>query len=303
MPAFHNIQTQIEPSVPKGYALLFAVNEYSYMMPLKGAVADARSIAKVLLRLDFTVLNTLYDDECSPATIERALVRAAQKLPERARLFVFFAGHGLVHTQSKRVFYATKNSNVSELLTTAFDLEKLHSLRDFLPRHQLFVFDFCYSGGAVVRSRSNYADFSAPSVQFVSAGSANQQVSEVNMLEFQTNSPLCTPFGTPQQSPKNSSQSSQDSDSELALPVARLTMNQHRHYGGMFASVFVFVLQEVCRLQRGSKSKRRVSASEVFLKVRRRVLRTSKKYGVQQTPQMERIPYWRDVRAEGDFLF
>lgn len=301
--------------LPPGYALLFAVDAYLRVVPLQGAVADAEHLRAVLERLGFVVLRAVYDDACTPDEVERVLRDTAETLPTAARLLVFFAGHGLRHTTTRRVFYATHATDPSALLSTGFDLQRLHALRDFLPKHQLFVFDFCYSGAATVRSRSQYADFASPSVQFMSAGAAEEQVGEVDTLTFLSHSPLCTPFATPSHSPKsgNSSDGSTEPtfDSvpdrlrQLSVPAAPIAAA--RRIGGIFASTLTGVLTAVANLHARQTAHgtvpRRISATEVFLRVRRKVLSTSKRYGLQQTPQIERSPFWRDCRCEGEFLF
>ena len=301
--------------LPAGYALLFAVDTYSHVVPLKGAVADAENMRAVLERLGFVTLHAVYDAACTPDAVERALRDTAETLPEAAHLVVFFAGHGLRHPTTRRVFYATQTTDPSALLSTGFDLQRLHALRDFLPKHQLFVFDFCYSGAATVRTRSQYADFASPSVQFMSAGSAEEQVGEVDTLAFLSHSPLCTPFCTPSHSPK-SGHSSDDSAGapfdpasrrlrQLSLPAAPAPAA--RRFGGIFASTLAGVLAAVADLHarqtRHGATPRRISATDVFLRVRRKVLSSSKRYGLKQTPQIERSPFWRDVRCEGELLF
>ena len=298
-------------ALPSGYALLFAVDTYSHVVPLKGAVADAKKMRAVLEQLGFTILCAVYNAACTKDVVERMLMDAAEKLPEKARVLVFFAGHGLRHPATQRVFYAAQNTRPSELLTTGYDLQHLHTLRDFLPQHQLFVFDFCYSGSATVRSRSQYMDFASPSVQFMSAGSADEQVGEVDTLEFLSHSPLCTPFDTPSHSPKNATPPSKELHFEIVShrlrQVSAAPASVAQQFGGIFAATLVSVLAAVANLhkrQLGSGAAlRHISATEVFLRTRRKVIRSSKRYGIKQTPQIERSPFWRDLRCEGDFLF
>ena len=295
--------------LPPGYAIMVACNAYTRVPGLKGAVADAVAMSQVLQKLGFRILCTLYDEACTPESIEGALRTAAESLPESARLLVFFAGHGMVHTKTGRVFYGTPHTDPTRLLTTGgWDLQRLHSLRDFLPRHQLFILDFCFSGAAVVRTRSTYNDFSAPSVQFFSAGAADQRVSEVST--FLTHSPLCTPFGTPEHSPEPSPQPSPRNNGAHAGFFGNAAQRLHSvppsaHFGGIFASTFVAVLRAVHAHKQAAHGvgPRHVTMTEVFSKVRRRVLSWSKRHGLKQTPLLERSPWWRDRRAEGDFMF
>lgn len=296
--------------LPPGYAILVACDTYTRVPGLKGAVADAVALGDVLQNLGFRILSSLYDEACTPESIEGALRTAAETLPESARLLVFFAGHGMVHEGTGRVFYSTPHTYPDRLLTTGgWDLQRLHSLRDFLPRHQLFIFDFCYSGAAVVRSRSLYNDFASPSVQFLSAGAADQRVSEVST--FLTHSPLCTPFGTPEHSPKHGGSGTKKQDDAACASPPPQRLRQHSlppaaHFGGIFASTLVAVLRAVhAHHQAGGPqtAARHVTTTEVFSKVRRKVLSWSKRHGLKQTPLLERSHWWRDHRAEGDFLF
>ena len=292
--------TAAVPSLPKGYAVLFAVDEYTRLLPLRGAVEDAKALEKVLGRLGFEVVVTLHNTRCTPVAVERTLTKVAEDLPEQSRLFVFFAGHGVVHAHTGRVFYCTPQTHPERLPTTGFDLEKIHSLRDFLPRQQLWVFDFCFSGGAVVRSRGarvDYRAFAAPCVQFISAGTADQLVSEIDLLAFTTDSPLCTPFGTPTPSPRHNAPSP-------TTTVPRVP--QVPRVGGLFALVLVRILTALAeeRDRRDDARPLFVPATEIFLRVRRKVLRSSESMLAQlQTPQMNRGLWWRDERADGDFVF
>lgn len=298
------------PALPAGYAVLFAVDEYARFLSLKGAVADATALGAVLEQLGFEIAVTLYNAQCTPAAVESALLRAAETLPEHSRLCVFFAGHGKVHAPTGRVFYCTPQTHPERLPTTGFDLEKVHALRDFLPRHQLWVMDFCFSGGAAARSRGamdDYAAFAAPSVQFMSAGNAQQLVSEIDTLTFGTDSPLCTPFGTPTPSPKH--QPKEPKGGGFADPPARsATTVSPARVGGLFAVVLVRVLRALAQAQGAQRTNGgaplRVSATDIFLRVRRKVLRSSETLlGQLQTPQLDRQLWWRDDRADGEFVF
>jgi hypothetical protein len=286
--------------------VLFAVDEYARFLSLKGAVADATALGAVLKQLGFEIAVTLYNTQCTPEAVESALLRAAETLPEHSRLCVFFAGHGVVHAPTGRVFYCTPDTHPERLTTTGFDLEKVHALRDFLPRHQLWIMDFCFSGGAAARSRgaTNYAAFAAPSVQFMSAGNAHQLVSEIDTLTFGTSSPLCTPFGTPTPSPRHQQQNGGFADPPARSVAAVLPAR----VGGLFAVVLVRVLRVLAQAQGAQRANGgallRVSATDIFLRVRRKVLRSSETLlGQLQTPQLDRQLWWRDDRADGEFVF
>lgn len=73
----------------KGYALLFAVDTYTYMTPLSAAVADADAMAKCLSRLGFKVVLQLYNKACTLAALQQKLRESCTALRTDARVLIF----------------------------------------------------------------------------------------------------------------------------------------------------------------------------------------------------------------------
>lgn len=288
--------------MPAGHAIVCAVDTYVHLTNVH-CVADGKNMVKVLQRLNFNIIATLYNDECSPGNIERTLRAAASHLPDRDRLFVFMGGHGLRHKATGRCFFATKHTVPDSLLDSGYDLNRLHSLRDFLPQHILWVFDFCFSGAPTVATRGNNnlliaRHMAYPSVQFMSAGTSSQLVTEAPISMFCTTppssldtTPICTPLASPNTSPENSLE---------ATYAPRLKVHPSR-MAGVFTTHFLRELRRAARAY--EKYGIHTTATSIFIRVRNSVMKSSKIIGNDQLPQLVQSPFWRNKRAEGDFVF
>jgi WD40 repeat protein len=148
-------------SVPLGFersvAVVIGINAYSHgLQPLQNAVRDASALGDALERQGFEVLRLL-DAEASLSALSHLVTQRLPTLePALDRLLIYFAGHGLAHTDEQH--------NLSGYLLPA-DARRdepssywpMDSLREALGRlscrHLLLVLDCCFAG-AFPRSAS-----------------------------------------------------------------------------------------------------------------------------------------------------
>ena len=297
------------------YAALFAVDCYTYMTHLSAAVADAHCMAKCLSNLGFKVVVQLYNEACTLPALQQKLRDCATKLSTEARVLFFFAGHGLRHNLTGRTFYCTVHTDKNNLLSTGFDVESIFTLMDFMPKQQAWVMDFCFSGGAcmstVRRGSNDWEDESSPSIAVMTAGKSGESVVESDLIETPTCSPMVTPQITPEASPKHepNSQFFDDGENKSMLPLAVPHAPTFQHVPvkktkGLFTHCLARELKKVhARHRHRGQEVGKSSLTQVFVAVRSEVVRQSQRLGVQQTPQLSRIHWYRQKKAEGEFFF
>jgi len=299
----------------KAVVFLFAVDVYLHQLPLTAAVADAVALGNALATLGFTVKGQLFNENCTLSALQRELRCAADALCENTRVLVFFAGHGMLDPKTQRTFYCTHETRSDALVSTAFDIEQIFLLTDFFPRHQAWVLDCCYSGGACssVRRGSGYKKTGSPSVQIVSAGRAGEEVLETRLATPQI-SPLVTPETSPNNTPDITPVPSPTHGNKLRQPpvhadagrvqplkLPRL-LRQNVKSKGIFTSFFIRELKRHAQRQR-RQATQITTLTDIFIRIRSDVQRESARWGHAQTPQMGRAHWYRDKRAEGEFVF
>ena len=305
-----------------GYVILFAVDTYKKLPPLSAAVNDAKSLEKCLLMLGFKIVGKLYNERCTLSALQKRLRDCSQRLPDKSRVVFFFAGHGLQHRQTGRTFYCTANTDPEDLLSTAFDMETIFTLTDFMPYQQAWIMDFCYSGGACMSTvRRDVFDPACmhsnfPSISILTAGRSGETVVESERLTTPTISPLVTPEVTPQVSPMPSPAqspthrrllevgSSSSSQELVPIPVPVLSARHSVRSKGLFTNCLVRELQRVFvrQRQKGVRAGRQ-SLTQIFVNVRSDVQRHSRLLSVSQTPQLSKLHWYRQKHAEGEIFF
>ena len=296
-------------NVLQGYALFFAVDTYTYLTPLSAAVSDADAMAKCLTNLGFKVVLKLYNNACTLPVLQQKLRESCNQIATNAKVLIFFAGHGLRHAVTGRTFYCTVNTEQSRLLSTAFDLETIFTLMDFMPKHQAWVMDFCFSGGAcmsTVRRGYDIDSDESPSISVVTAGRSGESVVESELVETPTCSPLRTPQGTPNASPRHAEGGQVFFSNEMnhrPLPIPKFHSVPVRKTKGLFSHCLVRELKKVYAKQRHQGKSAKVSLTQLFVAVRCEVQRQSRRLGIRQTPQLSRIHWYRQKKAEGEFFF
>lgn len=305
-------ERSLKMKLPPGYVILFAVDSYTSMLHLKGAVQDAEALGKSLMNLGFEILVKLYNESATVNKIQKNLREICRKLPTRARVVIFFAGHGLRHEETGRTFYCTHNTQQDSLLTTAFDLEYIFTLTDFMPFQQLWIFDFCFSGGGcssvVRRGQWELNCQEAPSISIMAAGRSGEQVVESRLLDTPLSSPMITPEVSPDSSPAPSpvhaaQGQGQGHFTEKPIPVPKMRRGEGRTKG-LFTNCLVRALAKIHTSQRHrGVIKGKQSLAQMFVNIRGDVHQRGRLLGATQMPQLNTVQWYRNKRTDGVFFF
>ncbi len=138
------------PGFERSLAVVIGINSYSHgIPPLLNAVRDADAIADSLERQGFEVLRFL-DAEATLASLTHLLSHHLPSLPEPPdRLLIYFAGHGLAHTDDKHQFSGFLLPSDAHRDDTS-SYWPMASLREALShlscRHLLLILDCCFAG-------------------------------------------------------------------------------------------------------------------------------------------------------------
>lgn len=297
--------------LPPGYAILFAVDNYTNMLSLKAAVRDAESVGKRLEELNFKILRRLYNEKCTATAVESLLRQEFRRIPPRSRVVFFFAGHGRRDRDTQRTFYCTVDATEDNLCATAFDLEQIYLLTDFWCYQQAWVMDFCYSGGAcasvVRRGGARFNFVNSPSISFVTAGRTNEEALEAPMPDTPVLSPMVTPEAspdvTPVPSPKNASGATMGFP-PVVLPHALRVASLVGKPKGVFSAALSTALRNASvRKRHLGKKNGAISLTQIFVALRSQVQNHSSTFGHVQTPQISHLHWYRNKPAEGEFFF
>jgi len=169
------------------YALVIGNDAYNNGWPrLSNAVKDAKLVAQALQQKGFQVLlKTNLDSSALKREFEKFFVLKGAN--PKARLFVWFAGHG--HTIGNEGFLVPVDAPRPNSAEALFKLKSL-SLRRFgeyvrlaKSKHAFTIFDACFAGTVFRAQRSMppaaiTRATTLPVRQFLSSGDANQTVSD-----------------------------------------------------------------------------------------------------------------------------
>ena len=295
-------------TLPPGYVILCAVDSYTHMLHLNAAVRDATAIGDILMKLGFEIIVKLYNKQCTVSSIHQKLRESCKRLPNRARVVLFFAGHGLRHAETGRTFYCTYNTKHDSLLSTAFDLESIFTLTDFLPFQQLWCLDMCFSGGAcssIVRRGAQGNDGAdGASISIMTAGRSGEQVVESYLLDTPVSSPMITPEVSPLPSPLPSPvNDAHRQRNDFTRPTPTPKMTNERQAKGLFTNSLVFALTKLHKNQRHKGAfVAKQSLSQLFVNVRHEVQQKCRLLGITQIPQLNTVQWYRNIRTEGVFF-
>jgi len=153
------------PGFERSLAVVIGINSYSHgIPPLLNAVRDANAVADSLERQGFEVLRLL-DSQASLSALSQFLSHHLPSLPSPPdRLLIYFAGHGLAHTDEHHQLSGfllpadARRDDTSSYWPMAALRE---SLRHLPCRHLLLILDCCFAG-AFPHSPSR--DIRAPSL-------------------------------------------------------------------------------------------------------------------------------------------
>ncbi len=129
------------------YALVIGNNTYSHIRPLRTAVRDAETVAKVLQR-EYAFRVTLLTNATRDEIVE-ALDKMRADLGEKENLLVYYAGHGVQDEASGRGYWlpvdAKRDTRARWIETTTVT----DTLKAMTSKHVMVVADSCYSGTLV----------------------------------------------------------------------------------------------------------------------------------------------------------
>jgi len=138
------------------WAVIIGIDAYGSddagLKPLKYAVNDARELRDLLyweFGYDSDHIRYLADEDATLEAIRGTFTEwvAEKKMQEDDSLLFFFAGHGLVESQSKRGYLAAVDSKSDDLQESCLAVSWLKErLQQPACRHKLMILDSCYSG-------------------------------------------------------------------------------------------------------------------------------------------------------------
>ena len=182
------------------YALVIGVSDYTNgWQDLPGVVKDAEAVSAALKDLDFQVTVVL-----NPKKTE--LAEAIQKFINdygydyENRLLIYYAGHG--NTQKSGAGYeqglivpadapTPKAGNEAEFRRMAVSMDTIERYaQEIDAKHVLFVFDSCFSGSLITKTRSPVPPIitfkaTQPVRQFITAGTDDQEVPDLSEFRRQ----------------------------------------------------------------------------------------------------------------------
>jgi hypothetical protein len=187
-----DLTTVLEGYAKKSKLLIFACNEYpnaSNLPTLNCAVNDGKLIEKTLGKLDFDLVRAYYNEEVTKKNIEEAFENICRnhrlKDMDVGRLYIMFAGHGLVGESDDAIF-CCHDFDPDDEFSTSFTLNKINDKLEHVGiKHIQVHFDCCHAGGLFLHSRGEQVDYvaadaaSKPSVRGITAVSRSEEAVEV----------------------------------------------------------------------------------------------------------------------------
>lgn len=157
------------------YLLVFGIDKYNTpaFPNLNNAVSDAQSLIKLLEeRYNFQEQQYLFDEQATTDNITNALVEL-KNLCEEDNLIIFFSGHGTEDPDTNKGQLVPSNAEKrSEYIS--FSAIKSEYLECVKAKHVLVIFDCCFSGNFITRTRgiseSSNKIYAKPSRYFLGSG-------------------------------------------------------------------------------------------------------------------------------------
>jgi hypothetical protein len=136
---------------PNAYAIVIGVEKYSASLPPPtGARADAQrfsEMARSSLGLRPDHVQTLFDEQATKGSIERALAAAQASVPPGGRIYFYFSGHGAPDASAGTPYIVPTDGDPQFLDATAIQMkEVLSKLGQSKAREVLAIVDSCFSG-------------------------------------------------------------------------------------------------------------------------------------------------------------
>ena len=182
------------------YALVIGVSDYTNgWQKLPGVKDDARAVAEALKTQGFTVTSVINPTRGElQAAIEKFINDYGYDYENR--LLIYYAGHG--HTQKSGAGYEQgfivptdaplpTAANQAEFRRLAISMDSIERYaQEIDAKHALFVFDSCFSGALITKTRSSIPPIitvktTQPVRQFITAGADDQEVPDVSEFRKQ----------------------------------------------------------------------------------------------------------------------
>ncbi len=190
-------QARSLPLYGESHALVIGAADYHKGWPtLPGAREDVDAVAKALEKQGFTVTREINPSgDKLDKTIKRFVSQNGQK--KDSRLLIYYAGHGhtLKPDADRQLGYLVPvdaplaEEDPAGFIEAALSMETLEGYaKQIRSKHALFVFDACFSGSYFkMRAAPEIIALKTglPVRQFISSGSADQQVPDVSIFRRQ----------------------------------------------------------------------------------------------------------------------
>jgi hypothetical protein len=131
------------------YALVIGINKYKYLLKLKTAVNDAKTVAHVL-KEDYGFKVTLLLDVTNNTIID-TLDEYRETLGPKDNLLIYYAGHGWLDEEVDRGYWLPVNARPKRRSSWVSNATITDTLKGLDAKHVMVVADSCYSG-TLVRS-------------------------------------------------------------------------------------------------------------------------------------------------------
>jgi len=239
------------------YALVIGINAYS-SLPLAAAVNDAKTVSKRLKELGFQV-TTLLDKKATVKRIRSELGTKLARTNKEDQVLIYFAGHGITENlpNKKEGYILPVDANIKDIYSTAISMTELRNLSAHIPaKHLLYIFDSCYSGLGLKRSRNfnsnneNHITYlkklaGQRAVYMITAGKADETAREIGNHGIFTLKFLEGMAGAADMAPKDNIIQSSELGRYLSKQVTKLSNGQQNPQYGLLEGTgdFLFPLQ------------------------------------------------------------
>jgi hypothetical protein len=142
------------------HALVIGNDAYRHLPKLKTAVRDAQVVAQLLR--DAYGFQTRVLTNATRHDMLAAMTAMRQTLTERDNLLIFYAGHGILDTDTERGYWLPVDAEKDIPANWVSNADLTDVVKAIRARHVLVVADSCYSGTLV---RSVMPDFRNPAEQ------------------------------------------------------------------------------------------------------------------------------------------
>ncbi len=182
------------PLYEESHALIIGASQYQHWEPLPGVVDDVKAVKDALIELDFNVLEVR---DPTREELETTLFEFANEHGKNyeSRLLIYFAGHGenIKNNNGLETGFlvpvdAPDSTQPAAFKSKALSEDKIREIvRDIRAKHVLLVFDSCFSGSLLGRSRSAVQpvmleNTASPVHQYLSSGRAREEVPDKSIF-------------------------------------------------------------------------------------------------------------------------